>query len=98
MFSRKEILDRQTALITGGASGIGILATLRAALPSMTAKGKGSIVNVASIGGLTGDFRGTLYGMSKAGVINLTRYISGQTIISEGGMTCHNPTIEDISH
>lgn len=53
MFSRKEILDRQTALITGGASGIGILATLRAALPSMTAKGKGSIVNVASIGGLT---------------------------------------------
>ena len=23
MFSRKEILDRQTALITGGASGIG---------------------------------------------------------------------------
>ena len=77
MFSRKEILDRQTALITGGASGI---------------------VNVASIGGLTGDFRGTLYGMSKAGVINLTRYISGQTIISDGGMTCHNPTIEDISH
>ena len=98
MFSRKEILDRQTALITGGASGIGILATLRAALPSMTAKGTGSIVNVASIGGLTGDFRGTLYGMSKAGVINLTRYISGQTIISDGGMTCHNPTIEDISH
>ena len=98
MFSRKEILDRQTALITGGASGIGILATLRAALPSMTAKGQGSIVNVASIGGLTGDFRGTLYGMSKAGVINLTRYISGQTIISDGGMTCHNPTIEDISH
>ena len=79
MFSRKEILDRQTALITGGASGIG-----HASDPF--------------IGGLTGDFRGTLYGMSKAGVINLTRYISGQTIISDGGMTCHNPTIEDISH
>ncbi len=141
-----------------------MLATIRAALPSMTAKGKGSIVNVASIGGLTGDFRGTLYGISKAGVINLTRYvatqygkngircngvapglvlppaairnlpdavqdiflkyntvpylgqaadiaatiaflasddaryISGQTIIADGGMTCHNPTIEDISH
>ena len=97
MFSRKEILDRQTALITGGASGIGILVPY-APPPSMTVKGKGSIVNVASIGGLTGDFRGTLYGMSKAGVINLTRYISGQTIISDGGMTCHNPTIEDISH
>lgn len=98
MFSRKEILDRQTALITGGASGIGHASDPTCRLPSMTVKGKGSIVNVASIGGLTGDFRGTLYGMSKADVINLTRYISGQTIISDGGMTCHNPTIEDISH
>lgn len=93
MFSRKEILDRQTALIPAEQAALDMLAT-----PSMTVKGKGSIVNVASIGGLTGDFRGTLYGMSKAGVINLTRYISGQTIISDGGMTCHNPTIEDISH
>lgn len=118
----------------------------------------GAIVNVASIGGITGDFRGTLYGISKAGVINLTRYvatqyghrgircnavapgliltkaatdnlpaavrgifaqqnplpylgeaddvgatiaflasddaryITGQTIVVDGGMTCHNPT------
>ncbi len=139
-----------------------MLATIRAALPAMTSKGKGSIVNVASISGFMGDFRGTLYGMSKAGVINLTRYvatqyghsgircngvapnlvltpaairnlpdaiqkiflkyntvpylgdaadiaatiaflasddaryISGQTIIADGGMGCHNPTIADI--
>lgn len=94
MFSRKEILDRQTALITGGASGIG-----HASDPFNDRKRKRKHRKRSlSIGGLTGDFRGTLYGMSKAGVINLTRYISGQTIISDGGMTCHNPTIEDISH
>ncbi len=52
------------------------LEAIRAALPSMPAGS--AIVNVASIGGITGDFRGTLYGMSKAGVINLTRYVATQ--------------------
>lgn len=137
------------------------LQAIRTALPNMP---KGSaIVNVASIGGLFGDFRGTLYGISKAGVINLTRYvatqygdkeirccgvapgliltkaatdnlpedvrqvfakqtplpyfghpedvgatiaflasddarfITGQTIIVDGGMTCHNPTALTLS-
>lgn len=140
-----------------------MLSTIRAALPPMHEKGKGNIVNVASISGLLGDFRGTLYGLSKAGVIDLTRYvatqyghmgircnavapgliltpaatrnlpeaireiflkyntipylgepediagtiaflasddaryISGQTIIADGGMSCHNPTIKDIT-
>lgn len=142
-----------------------MLLTARAALPYMVNKSKcfsdetaGIIINVASIGGLLGDLRGTLYGISKAGVINLTRYIatqyghfgircngvapglvltpaainnlsdqdretfskfnslpyagqpediagviaflasddsryiSGQTIIADGGMSCHNPT------
>lgn len=132
------------------------LEAIRAALPHMP--DDASIVNVASIGGITGDFRGTLYGISKAGVIGLTkyvatqygrrgircnavapgliltkaatdnlpeatrsifaeqtplpylgqpddvgaviaflassdaRYITGQTIVVDGGMTCHNPT------
>ena len=139
-----------------------MIATAQAALPYMKSKREGSIINVASIGGLLGDFRGTLYGISKAGVINLTRYIatqygiygircngvapglvltaaaienltqedrdtflkynslpyagkpediagvitflasedaryiSGQTIIADGGMSCHNPTVKDI--
>ena len=139
-----------------------MLALSQAALPHMKGKGDGSIINVASIGGLLGDFRGTLYGISKAGVINLTRYlatqygkygircngvapglvltpaaidnltpadrdtflkyntlpyagkpediagtitflasedaryISGQTIIADGGMSCHNPTVKEI--
>lgn len=54
-----------------------MLATTRAALVYMRKRG-GSIVNVASIGGLMGDFRGSLYGMSKAGVVNLTRYVATQ--------------------
>ena len=135
-----------------------MIATVQSALPYMKEKKEGTIINVASIGGLLGDMRGTLYGISKAGVINLTRYIatqygsygircngvapglvltpaaienltpeqreaftqynslpyagkpediagiitflasedaryiSGQTIIADGGMSCHNPT------
>ncbi len=139
------------------------LACIRSALPGMLENNSGAIVNVASIGGLTGDFRGTLYGIAKAGVINLTRYmatqygksgircngvapglvltpaaennlseetrriflrhnalpyfgtpedvastiaflasdearyITGQTIIVDGGLTCHNPTVADLT-
>lgn len=48
-------------------------------LPFLEARGGGSIVNMASIGGLTGDFRGTFYGMGKAALIALTRYTATQT-------------------
>lgn len=44
----------------------------------METNGGGNIVNVASISGITADTGGTLYGASKAGVINLTRYIATQ--------------------
>ncbi len=140
-----------------------MIAIAQAALPYMKSSRQGTIINVASIGGLMGDFRGTLYGISKAGVINLTRYmatqygkygircngvapglvltpaaienlsqedrdiflkynslpyagrpediagvitflasedaryLSGQTIIADGGMSCHNPTVKEIS-
>lgn len=47
-------------------------------IPLMIARGGGNIVNVASISGITADANGTLYGASKAGVINLTRYIATQ--------------------
>ncbi len=136
-----------------------MIATVQAALPYMKEHNTGSIINVASISGLLGDSRGTLYGISKAGVINLTRYIAtqygkynircnavapgliltpaatenlsqeerdnfikhnslpfagkpediagviiflasedaryitGQTIVADGGMSCHNPTV-----
>lgn len=129
-------------------------------IPIMTAHGGGNIVNVASVSGITADANGTMYGASKAGVINLTkyiatqmgkknircnavapglvltpaalnnlnedvrniflgqcatpylgepediaatiaflasddaRYITGQTIVADGGLTIHNPTVE----
>lgn len=132
------------------------------AIPIMEKQGGGNFVNVASISGLTADFRGTLYGASKAGVINMTkytaaqmgdknircnavapglvlspaalnnlpihvrelflrqsstpylgepsdiaaviaflgsddaRYITGQTIVADGGLTIHNPTVKDM--
>ena len=47
-------------------------------IPIMTSQGGGNIVNVASVSGITADANGTLYGASKAGVINLTRYIATQ--------------------
>lgn len=49
------------------------------AIPAMLRQKGGNIVNIASIGGFTGDFRGTYYGTSKAALINLTRYIATQT-------------------
>ncbi len=55
-----------------------VMATTQAALSEMTLRNRGSIVNTASIGGLLGDFRGTLYGAAKASVIGLTRYIASQ--------------------
>lgn len=54
----------------------GTLTAIQCALPAM--KPGAAIVNVASIGGLTGDFRGTLYGIAKAAIINLTRYVATQ--------------------
>lgn len=56
-------------------------------LPSMTQRGAGAIVNVASISGLTADFRGTLYGASKAAVINFTRYVASQ--MGHQGIRCN---------
>jgi NAD(P)-dependent dehydrogenase (short-subunit alcohol dehydrogenase family) len=48
----------------------------RAVLPFMRAAGKGAIVNVSSIGGLTGSVAGTAYVASKHGMIGLTRSIA----------------------
>ncbi|MGW0432160.1 SDR family NAD(P)-dependent oxidoreductase [Micromonospora sp. NPDC003197] len=48
----------------------------RAVLPLMTAQGRGAIVNVSSIGGLTGAVAGSAYVSSKHGLVGLTRSIA----------------------
>jgi NAD(P)-dependent dehydrogenase (short-subunit alcohol dehydrogenase family) len=48
----------------------------RAALPHMLAKGKGAIVNTASEAGLRGSAAGTVYTVSKHGLIGLTRSVA----------------------
>lgn len=50
----------------------------RAALPHLIAAGGGSIINTASVGGLSGDFLQVAYGTAKAAVIRMTQYIATQ--------------------
>lgn len=132
-------------------------------IPFLERQNGGNIINIASISGITGDYQGTYYGISKAGIISLTqytatqmgkknircnaiapgliltpaalnnlpeknrqiflrhnalpylgkpediaataaflasddaRYITGQTIIADGGLTIHNPTVADMN-
>ena len=47
-------------------------------IPVMIRQKGGNIVNIASVGGLTGDFRGTYYGAAKAGIMKLPRYTATQ--------------------
>lgn len=131
-------------------------------IPFLEKQNGGNIINIASISGITGDYQGTYYGISKAGIISLTqytatqmgkknircnaiapgliltpaalnnlpeknrkiflrhnvlpylgkpediaaiaaflasddaRYITGQTIVADGGLTIHNPTVADM--
>lgn len=55
-----------------------VLLGSRFAIPHMIKAGGGSIINKASMAGFTGDSVRSAYGASKAGVVNLTRYIAAQ--------------------
>ncbi|WP_182199746.1 SDR family NAD(P)-dependent oxidoreductase [Paraliobacillus salinarum] len=55
-----------------------VLLGARFAIPHMIEAGGGSIINTASMAGFVGDNIRTAYGASKAGVVNLTRYIAAQ--------------------
>lgn len=55
-----------------------VLLGCRFAIPHMIEAGGGSIINTASMAGFTGDSIRSAYGASKAGVVNLTRYIAAQ--------------------
>lgn len=48
----------------------------QAVAPTMLAAGKGAIVNIASVAGISGSPQAAAYGAAKAGVINLTRTLA----------------------
>ncbi len=57
------------------------------AIPAMLKRGRGAIVNTSSASGLTGDLVRTAYGVSKAGVDGLTRYVATQ--YGKRGIRCN---------
>jgi NAD(P)-dependent dehydrogenase (short-subunit alcohol dehydrogenase family) len=59
----------------------------RAVIPVMQRGGGGSIINTASVSGMTGDLIYTAYGISKAGLIVLTKYIATQ--YGKDGIRCN---------
>ena len=65
----------------------GVFHGCREALPLMLRQGHGSIVNIASIGGLQGGRAGAAYTASKHGVIGLTKNIAYQ--YAKTGVRCN---------
>lgn len=63
------------------------MAGCKYALPHMLARGSGSIINTASGSGSHGDLARIAYGTSKAGIINLTRYVATQH--GRAGIRCN---------
>lgn len=62
--------------------------TIRAVLPGMVARGRGSIINVASVASsLTGVPRRAAYGASKAAVIGLTKAVARDVVAT--GVRCN---------
>jgi NAD(P)-dependent dehydrogenase (short-subunit alcohol dehydrogenase family) len=60
----------------------------RCAIPRMLERGGGSIVNTSSASGLAGDLARVAYGVSKAGVDSLTRYVATQ--YGKRGIRCNS--------
>jgi NAD(P)-dependent dehydrogenase (short-subunit alcohol dehydrogenase family) len=54
----------------------GVYLSSKHAIPAMLRGGGGSIVHVASIGGMRGDWGGASFSAAKGGVINLTRHMA----------------------
>jgi NAD(P)-dependent dehydrogenase (short-subunit alcohol dehydrogenase family) len=54
----------------------GMMLGCKHAVPAMRAKGRGVIVNMSSVSGLLGADSNASYGVSKAAVVGLTRYVA----------------------
>jgi NAD(P)-dependent dehydrogenase (short-subunit alcohol dehydrogenase family) len=69
--------------IIGGVDLEGYFLMIHACLPHMIEAGRGSIVNVASMGGITGLYDAHAYTAAKGAIVNLTRSM-GITYIKQG--------------
>jgi NAD(P)-dependent dehydrogenase (short-subunit alcohol dehydrogenase family) len=69
--------------IIGGVDLEGYFLMIHACLPHMIEAGRGSVVNVASMGGITGLYDAHAYTAAKGAIVNLTRSM-GITYIKQG--------------
>jgi NAD(P)-dependent dehydrogenase (short-subunit alcohol dehydrogenase family) len=77
-----EVWDRTLAVNLRGA-----LLGAKHAIPYMLAAGGGAIVNTSSCAGQFGDLSRVAYGVSKAGIDSLTRYVA--TLYGKQGIRCN---------
>ena len=77
-----EVWDRTMAVNLRGA-----MLGCKHAIPHMIAAGGGSIVNTSSAAGQFGDLSRVAYGVSKAGIDALTRYVA--TLYGKQGVRCN---------
>ena len=73
----------------------GVFYTVRAAVPSMVRRQKGSIVTVSSMWGVTGGSCEVAYSAAKAGVIGLTRALAKELGPSHIRVNCVAPGVID---
>lgn len=83
------IWDALQAVVVRGA-----LLCAQAALPSMIERGGGSIINIASIHGHSGDPDLTAYPVAKAALVGLTRTLATQ--YGRSGVRCNSITVGTI--
>lgn len=80
-------LETKVLLDTLHANVVGPFLCCKYVLPHMARAGHGSIVNMASVSGMLGETSLTAYGISKAGVIQLTRAVATQ--YGKAGVRCN---------
>ena len=80
---------------TAGTNLDGVVYTMRAAIPGMVRRQKGSIVTISSMWGLTGGSCEAAYSAAKAGVIGLTRAMAKELGPSHIRVNCVAPGVID---